>query len=266
MPFSFKPEIAQGGAPEQAPLAPAASFGNQSTQTIATRHVEEGRSFVQMILFVIFGAAVFVAGGLVGYKFYLSSQIEAKKATLASYESRLGSLPLEDMRKLSNRIKIINQLVREHPSVNVAFRIIEDSVENQITYDGFEMRYNDQLKSYSLKLQGVAPDYKSIAQQMDTFKRKPYTNYVQGVTVEGLSPDSFGRIGFSFKLPIQIAGLLPENVNLADGAAARIASSTQPVVVNGTSTQPTVSTSTTTQATSTQPGKSTNGTTTPPKR
>ncbi len=257
MPFSFKPEIspadtgAQGGAAVSA--APQASFGGASTSSMMARETEHGTSAFHALLFFVFGATVFISAALFAYMYYLSSQVEGKKATLASYEAQLATLPLEDMRKLSNRIKIINTLVREHPSANVAFRIIEDSVENQVVYKRFELRYNDQAKSYALQLGGVAPDYKSVAQQVDTLKRKPYTTYIPSVSVEGLQPDDLGRIGFTLKMPITIAGLLPEGLNLSDGAAARVASSTDSFLQSNTvqTSSSTIQVGSTTQATST---------------
>lgn len=226
MPFSFKPEISQSAADPVSQAAPQASFGAASTENLMARASQQGKSFFQVILLFAFGVTALISATLLAYKFYLSSQVETKKAALASYESRLATLPLEDMRKLSNRIKVVNQLIKEHPSVNVAFRIIEDSVENQVTYKSFELRYNEQTKSYALQLNGTAPNYKAVAQQIDTFKRKPYTTYIPSVIVEGLQPNEAGRIVFTLKMPISIAGLLPETVTLSDGAAARVASST----------------------------------------
>lgn len=194
------------------------------------------------------GLSVLVSIGMFGYLYYLSSQVDAKKAKLASYESQLGGLPLEDMRKLSNRIKILNQLVKTHPSVNVAFRIIEDSVENQVTYNKFDLGYNETSKSYLLSLSGTAPNYKGIAQQIDTFNRKPYTTYISNVTVEGLNPTPEGRIAFTAKMPIMVVGLLPEDLNLSEGAAERVASSTLPDSIE----------------TSTIPQNTTTGSSTPP--
>lgn len=236
MPFSFKPDISQSQSQGGAPLAPTASFGTSSTQNLASRKVEQGKSFVQFLLMAAFGLSLVCSLGLFGYKYYLSSQIENKKATLASYESQLADFPLEDMRKLSNRIKIINQLVREHPSANVAFRIIEDSVENQVTYKRFDLRFGETTKAYQLTLDGSAPDYKGVAQQVDTLKRKPYTTYIQNTIVEGLQPDISGKINFTLKMPIVIAGLFPETLNLSDGAAARMASSTPLMVEVETAT------------------------------
>jgi hypothetical protein len=242
MPFSFKPEITPGAPDGQTP-APAA-FAGSSAANYAAREPLAGKSFVQIALMTIFGLAMLLALGLFGYSFYLSSQIEGKKAALASYESRLGNLPLEDMRKLSNRIKLINQLVKEHPSANVAFRIIEDSVENHITYDRFALNYNESTKAYSLQLSGTAPSYKGVAQQYDTLKRKPYTTYIRDVTISNLGPDDIGNINFSLQMPISIAGLLPEELNLSEGAAERVASSTQEAVVETGTTTPVTGSST----------------------
>lgn len=264
MPFSFKPEISQTKPNGDAPLpvpTPVASFGGTAVSSLMAREGEHGKSLVQFVLMAVFGAAVLIAVGLFGYQYYLSSQIDAKKALLADYESRLATLPLEDMRKLSNRIKIINQLVKEHPSANVAFRIVEDSIENQVTYERFELRYNTQTKGYALQLGGIAPNYKSIAQQVDTLKRKPYTTYIQDIGIEGLQPNETGNIGFTLKMPIMIAGLLPEGINLSDGAAARVAS-TSPIMGTSSTTMPILpSKGTTTPATATS-----TGTTTLPKR
>ncbi len=237
MPFSFKPEIAPGAPGAEPSSVPQASFGGASTQDLLHREPGSGKSVVQLFLIAVFGSTVLIAIGMFGYSYYLSSQIEAKKATLASYESQLGNLPLEDMRKLSSRIKIINQLVKEHPSVNVAFRVIEDSIENQVTYHRFGLGYSESAKSYVLSLDGVAPDYKGVAQQVDTYKRKPYTTYIPNVTVDNLAPDQSGNVGFSLRMPITIAGLLPEDLNLSEGAAARVASSTLPESVVATTTQ-----------------------------
>ncbi|MEN9337966.1 MAG: hypothetical protein RIQ41_280 [Candidatus Parcubacteria bacterium] len=236
MPFSFKPDIAnqQQATHDEAPVA---SFGSGSTQDYASRKVAQGKSIIELILIVIFGITALLALSLIGYKYFLSSQIESKKASLASFESQLATFPLEEMRKLSNRIKIVNQLVKEHPSANVAFRIVEDSIEHHVTYKRFDLRYGDSMKSYQLQLDGVAPDYKGVAQQVDTLKRKPYTTYIQNVLVDGLQPDTTGKITFGLRMGIGIMGLLSEDVNLSDEALVRVASSTQQVDVSGTTTQ-----------------------------
>jgi hypothetical protein len=231
MPFSFKPDISQpAGAPGAATPAQV-TFGSA-----AARQNEGGGSFIKIIAYAVFGAACLMSAGLVGYKYYLTSQIEKKRAEIESSEQKLAAFPLENMRKLSAKMKIINQLLKEHPSVNVAFRILEDSVEHEITYTNFNLRY-DKGKQYMLQLDGVAPTYKNLAQQADTYKREPYTAYVSDIVIESLSPDPTGWVEFVFSMPITIAGLLPEDLILTKGErVGAVTTSTSSVPVASSTT------------------------------
>lgn len=229
MPFSFKPDVIPAEAQAVSstpPVAFGASPNNSktiSTENLMERAKEQGKSLVDIIAMGVFGVTALVTAGLFGYKFLLSSQVEAKKTKLASYETQLAGIPIEDMRKLSNRIKVISQLVKEHPSVNVAFLIVEASVENMVTFSKFSLNYSETLKSYQLSLGGVAPDYKSVAQQVDTYKSKPYSTYISKVTVDSLAPNANGQIAVSFTMPVSITGIVPETFTLIDGAAEGVA-------------------------------------------
>jgi hypothetical protein len=224
MPFTFKPEVASTEA-GTAPQAPPA-FGNAVTMQPAVpsmglmqRNQGEQRSYLQLFLFAAFGLSILWSLGSAGYLYYLNTQIDDKKAKLASYEKDLGGLPLENMRSMSNRLKVINQLVKQHPSVNVAFKLIEDSIENPITYNKFDLRYSPTTRSYELALGGVAPDYKSVVQQIDTLKREPYSNYINKVDFNGINLDEKGYVNFSLQMAVGIIGLLPDQVNLTTGNA-----------------------------------------------
>lgn len=233
MPFSFKPDIAtENPQVGQNPPAPT-SFGNPvaAAPTPVERPKGEETSIAGVILIALFGFTALIAGGLFAYKFYLSSQIKVKQEKLDGYENSLKNLPIEEMRKMSNRLKIVNQLIKDHPSVNVAFLIVEASVEHMITFNKFDLNYSENLKSYQLSLTGVAPDYKSIAQQLDTYKTKPYSTYILKPSLESLSPDTSGRILFSVKMPISIKGLVPDKFSVMSGISSK-AASTSPDAFN----------------------------------
>jgi len=180
---------------------------------------------------------------LLGYRYYLQSQIDAKKAQLAEWESKLGALPLEDFRKLSNRLKVTNKIIKDHPSVNVVFRILEDSVEDKITYKQFDLSSNQATGGFELKLGAIATSYHAVINQVNTLKQKPYTTYIPSVVVDNVHPNDSGYITFSLKMPIIIRGILPEGVNLLkegemDAQTTNLSSSTnqtqgQPVNIIG---------------------------------
>jgi hypothetical protein len=214
MPFSFKPTEEPQGV--QAPVTPmgAPTYGGAVTPPLMSRDDGTKSSLLHTLLLGIFDILVVVAVLLFGYKYYLSSQIDAKKAQLATYETQLGSLPFNDIRKVSNRLKLITQLIQTHPSVNVALRILEESVENSVTYTRFDLHYADANKGYELGLGALASNYHAVIQQMDTLRSKPFSNYISNPVINNLHPDQTGLIGFSVVMPIIVTGVLPETLVL----------------------------------------------------
>ena len=214
MPFSFKPTQGTetqtpdpGQSPGMSGTSGPLSFGSRTGGT-------EGKSLLEVVLSGTFVLAIGITTGLFGYRYYLQSQVTEKKVMLDAFEKRLGVLPLDEMRKVSNRLKIISQLIKDHPSVNAAFRIIEESVENPVTYNRFELSYSDTMRAYQLQLGAVAPDYGAVIEQVDTLKRKPFTTYLSNLSVEGVRPNDKGQITFTLKMPIAIAGVVPEALML----------------------------------------------------
>ncbi len=242
MPFSFKPNI--GSSPQGTSSAPVVATSlNQapvSSLGLMQRAQQGSSSIIGLFLFALFGLTLLTALALVGYMYYLNKQIDTKKAMLSNFENQLGSLQLEDMRKVSRRLKIIDQIVKEYPSVNTVFKILEESTENQITYKRFNFSYNESDKTFGLTLVGQGPDYKSIVQQVETLKREPFSTYVSGLAVDNLAPDDKGNINFNLKMVVAIKGLLPDNLNLTQGAAEQAGASTQTQVSSTTasSTKP----------------------------
>jgi hypothetical protein len=202
MPFSFKP-------PE------ADKSSTQFTATAITERIKESKN--QLIVFipgVIFAATVIVSIGLFVYSKRLESQVNDLKAQLSSFDTQLGSLPVNDMRTLFRKLKTTSQLLAEHSSVDTAFRILEESVEIPITYTRFQLQYNSQNGMYDLTLGGKGPDYKSVIQQQMTLSSKPYSDYLTKMVFSGVSASDKGEVTFTVKSPINIKGKLPEEFTI----------------------------------------------------
>ncbi len=223
MSFSFRPTgvageaSASSSAPSRAPEPAKGSF-----------------FFIALAALVI---SVLIALGMYGYSELVRRSVEGKKTALQNYDANLGVLPLEDIRQMSNRLRAINQLVKEHPSALSAFKVVEESVENSVIYSKLDLTYSEQSKQYVLTLNAKAPSYRAVIQQVDALKKAPYTQYLSKISVDGVSPESNGDIRFSIKSPITIKGIRPETVLLKD-------TSVEGVVVNQVASL-TVSTTTT---------------------
>lgn len=209
MPFSFQPT---GSAPvqNQAPLS-SVSKGVVSAY-------KESTSLITVAGSILLGVGVIVTLGLFAYRSYLTTQIEEKKLLLVASENKIKNIPITDMRDLSNKLKIAGALVRNHPFATTAFKILEGSIEDSVTYDTFSLEFNDKTNIYSITVQAQAPDYKTVVQQVDTYKRKPYIDYMAFSSLAELSQDPTGRVSFSFTAPIKILGINPESVNFSDDA------------------------------------------------
>lgn len=252
MPFSFKPtqgtEGYQGSSPDQpfsvSSMASPTESLSQTQDTYRFSQENNGVSFLRLVLSTVFGVSVLTVIVLFSYIYYISAKIETKKTTLDDFQKKLGVIPLEDMRKVSNRIKVITKLVKEHPSVNSSFRIIESTVENPVTYKLFDLHFSDNLGTYELQLNAYAPSYRDIVEQLDTLKRKPYSDYISNIVVSEIHPDENGNINFSLKMPIAISGVIPDSLMLDE----KLPSQNTNVDVNFNST----TTATSTQNISTQ--------------
>lgn len=242
MPFSFKPTTSQT---ENGPAKSSFSFGDG--QDLMSRDSEKGASLLDIVIYFICGTSIVIAGILYGYKSYLESQIAEANLLIEAEQDKLAKYPIEEMRKLSARIKAVNDLTKEHPYVNAAFRILEDSIENEITYQTFGLNFAE--GKYTVTVQATSPDYKSIAQQVDTLRNDPYRVYISDVKVSSLSPTKDGKVSFSLGLPMSITGTLPEDLNFSYGRASSTPQSL-PVETAGTAV---VSTSTPVSGSSTPP-------------
>lgn len=262
MPFSFKPTQTGEVAPTNTNVVPSISSPNINTtqppiplgsMPLNDRVEEESKiGLLQTILYVIFGITIFITVILFGYRQYLLSRIETQKKSLSDQDETLGTINLVDMRALSNRIKVVSQVLNEHTSVSTAFLILEKSIENPVTYKSFDLKRNLSNKNYDLKVNATAPSYKAVAQQVDTLKSSEFSkDFISKVTYDGLSLDTTGNVNFSLSMSVLILGKLPESaetiLNKLKKSDSALATSTT------TATSTTVATTTLVRATSTRP-------------
>ena len=252
MPFSFKPtQVGQIGQveptiPEPAPIStpetsepvpsasvnqtisstpnPVPTFATQNrivapiplgSMPLTDRDETKKIGIFQIVLYVIFGIMVLTTVSLFGYQYYLNGSIADQKKILDDKDSSLVGIKLEEMRALSNRIKVVSQVLSEHTSVRTAFLILEKSIENPVTYKSFDLKKNSINKSYDLKVSAVAPSYKAVAQQLDTLNSNEFSkNYISSVSYDSLNLDQTGKVNFNLLMNVLILGKLPESLFL----------------------------------------------------
>ncbi len=217
MSFSFKPTNVGGEAQESvntsSPVKSPASVPLGSMPLSYRADGTHEKSIFQIVLYVVFGVLILITVLLFAYQKYLVSRIDSQEQVLDETEKALGALDLEAMRSLSDRMKVVNQVLNEHVSVSSAFLILEKSIEHPVTYTKFSLIKGDGNKGYELQLGAIAPSYKAVAQQLDTLKSDAYKkDFIPKISFDALSLDPNGKVNFNLKMAILIQGKLPESI------------------------------------------------------
>lgn len=183
-----------------------------ATPAAFSRSVVGGPGFFTKVLGGIATVSVLATLGLFGWQYYLEKTITQKKQALAAYGNTVSDLPLQDIKALSSKLKMVNTLVKEYPYVTNVFPIIEESIENRVTYNSLDLQLFQ--GGYVLNIDAEAPDYKTIARQLDVLRSDVYKRYFPKLTLDTLSPGDKGRVGFSITTPVNIEGVTPDELIL----------------------------------------------------
>lgn len=200
MPFSFKPP--------QTTQTPSAF----SPEAIGARIKENKSGFFTFLCFVALGIVCFMAAVLYTYTATLRSQIASLEVTIREKDAEIGQLPYDEMAKLSIRLKIARDIVSQHATINEILRVIEETVEDRTVYSTMDIQKNKAPGMYSLKLSGKVPTYKAAIQQMETFKNKSYSKYIDKAVLKSASADLDGGVSFTAEVDLNLRGTFSDTM------------------------------------------------------
>lgn len=158
---------------------------------------------------VFLGMSILSSLAAYGYGVYLNSQITKKDGQVQIIEKSLQQYPLEDMLSVSNKVLLIQKLLRNHTFPSTILSALSSGIEKNVYYNSFNLTYSPGV-GHKLVLSAVAPDYASVARQMDALKNKTaYGQLFKSVDMTALGKDSFGNK--LFDIQIDVAGSLRED-------------------------------------------------------
>lgn len=238
MPFSFNPgqeqpiqapaaaqapAVSNDGVPVlNVPVAPTISLTPvaETISPFAFRNRSKSKfgMYFQFGVFAIFGVMVLASISLYVYQGIVSLQVSGKQADLLAAEASFPkNLPIEDMKKLSTRIALINRVVNERASVRAGLAIVEDTVNNPVTYTKFSMTKGKKGDQYIFDLAGETNSYEALYQQLDVLKNKVFSSVLPKLEFSGIGPlDNKGIASFKVSGDMKIAGLDPDTDILVD--------------------------------------------------
>lgn len=177
----------------QSSFIPKGPVAPSSTIPMARRRVGGG-GFLGFIALLVFIASVVLAGGVVGYKFYLKYSIDNMGADLEEARSALQPDTIRELTRLDNRIASTKELVAGHSVLTPLFEFLEESTPKTIRFS--DLRYEVSGTGIVLSLIGEARGYAALAFLADTFNKSPY---FENPTFSNINLNEKGDVNFTFE-------------------------------------------------------------------
>lgn len=219
MDISFQPKSTM---PEEVKSGPTTQ---EVLADIAHMYVGPEKSIITLILTSAL-ALVLVAIGGMSVALSTLANTEAEKAKeLSLQDSQVVKLPIEEVRKLSSRLKVIDRVVKGQPFPTTFLKSLEYVVENDIVFEKANLAYLQSSDTYTLDIDANGPSYKSILNQREAFKLQPYNSFFSESLIRNIAIDKTGKILFKVTSKVKIRGVPPEDAEAVLGKASASQSS-----------------------------------------
>jgi len=154
------------------------SFIPKKTDILNSSRKESRSPFFLISIFILI-VSILVSGGMFFYKSYLNKQKLAVSSSLSAIRGDFDKDTIDELTLFDKKIEISKKLLADHIIVSSFFDRLALITIPSIQYTSFDYTSNE--GKFSIKLNGVASDYKAIIHQSDFFsseKGQSFTNVV----------------------------------------------------------------------------------------
>lgn len=239
------------------------------TTTSGTASVASKRTSISMVVAIfILVVVVLSTVGLYLYKnYYLLKQKETLSANLFKIRDSFDKDTIANLESYDKHSTVAKQLLTSHVVLTPLFQLINELTLTSIQYTKFDHRTVGNI--FSVKMSGIARDYKSIALQADVFNTKQGAMF-KDVIFSNITKDKNNYVTFDIEFNVDPALLSFSNniVSKQSQPAVNTTSTIVPTPTESPVTQTVVNDSTTppttTKPTTTTPTTPSQTTTTTP--
>jgi len=153
-------------------------------------------SILAVLLLIIMGVA---SGGLFLYKNYLIGQKKVLSSSLAKVRDSFEKNTIDELELYDKRSSAAKQILDGHIVLSPLFALLGDLTIPEVQYTKFSHDTTD--KGFSVKLSGVAADYRSIALQADSFNSTKGRSF-RNVVFSNLTKNKDNSVGFDLEFTV----------------------------------------------------------------
>ena len=194
---------------------------------------------------------VIIGGGLYLYKGYLEKNKADLSASLFKIRDSFDKDTINELELYDKRTTVAKQILNNHIVISPLFELLNKLTLSSIQYTSFSHSVSNNV--YSVKMSGIARDYKSIALQADVFNTSQGSMF-KNIIFSNLTTDKNNNVTFDIEFDVDpallsysnnIVNINSENTNTANTSTPNTTDA-NPVVSN-TNASPTPSTNNTNQ-------------------
>lgn len=161
------------------------------------------RSAFMVIVSIIFIVSVGLYLGLFLYHRALANDVNNVTSAIERLQKDFDRPGINDARVFRARADFARELLSQHVTMRPLFTFLERYTVEKIFYTSFSFK-RDGIEGPLLELKGEAPDYASLAYQMDTFRNRIDTLHdwkeLKTISIQEMNLTSVGTVAFSLSL------------------------------------------------------------------
>jgi len=192
---------------------------------------ESTTSITMVVSVFIFIVMCLAAGGLYWYKnFYLLKTKEQLSASLEKVRNSFDKDTITELETYDKRINASRQVLTGHVVLSPLFDLLNKLTLSSVQYTKFNHSTLNNI--FSVKMSGIAKDYKSIALQADVFNTEK-GKMLKGVIFSNLTKDKNNYVTFDVEFNVDPALLSYTNNitnNLSTDTNQTVTTTTSPTV------------------------------------
>jgi hypothetical protein len=171
---------------------------SMGTGVYTNRKESIGPSILGVLGAIIFVLTVLAAGGVFGYKLYLTSRIASMGTDLATARTTINPDQITELTDLNTRINATKQILQNHTVLSPLFAFLEANTVSGVAFT--EMHYtNSGTGNITITLSGLANGYDDVALQSNIFNS---SSSLQDPVFSDLKLNDKGQVTFTFSASV----------------------------------------------------------------
>jgi len=162
---------------------------------------KEPINFFSIITIFLLIVSILASAGLYAYKLYLTKQKESISSSLLIARDSFEKDTINELDLFYKRTESAKKILSNHIVLSPLFSLLEDITIPQVQYKSFDQSIDEKGGFFTVKMTGIASDYRAIVLQADVFNSEKSSS-LKNVLFSNLTKDKNNNISFNLEFDV----------------------------------------------------------------